>query len=278
MKKVLLLLLFFIPIIVKAQNIPYGNNPTAGNYAKAKDGTRIYYETYGTGKPLVLLHGGLYGEISEYENLIPVLSKNFMVIAIATRGHTKSEIGHQPYTYELMSDDAYTVIRQVTKDSITLIGFSDGAVIALDLTMRHPDLVKKLVFAGGNVSAASYRPGEMDELKRLSGASLERDMPDFVRERKKLMPEPERWGEFVQLLKHAWINQTTVMPEQIKHIKCPVLVAAGDRDRYNPIESFVSIYKLLPSAQLAIIPNSDHIIFYRQPALMETIVMGFVLK
>lgn len=278
MKKILLMLLFFIPAIVKAQNIPYGNNPAAGNYLKVKDGTRIYYETYGTGKPLVLLHGGLYGEIGEYENLIPVLSKNFMVIAVATRGHTKSEIGHQPYTYELMSDDAYTVIRHVTKDSVTLIGFSDGAVIALDLTIRHPDLVKKLVFAGGNVSAASYRPGEMDELKRLSGVSLERDAPGFVRERKKLMPEPERWGEFVDLLKHAWINQTTIPPEQIKSIKCPVLVTAGDRDQYNPIESFVSIYKLLPSAQLAIIPNSDHIIFYRQPALMETMVMGFVLK
>jgi pimeloyl-ACP methyl ester carboxylesterase len=278
MRKILLILLFFVPVIVKAQNIPYGNNPAAGNYLKVKDGTRIYYETYGTGRPLVLLHGGLYGEISEYENLIPVLSKNFMVIAIATRGHTKSEIGHQPYTYKLMSNDAYSVIRHITKDSVTLIGFSDGAVIALDLTIRHSDLVKKLVFASGNVSAASYRPGEMEELKGLTGASLERDMPDFVRERKKLMPEPGRWGEFVELLKHAWINQTTVTPDQIKSIKCPVLVAAGDRDRYNPIESFVSIYKLLPSAQLAIIPNSDHIIFYRQPALMETMVMGFVMK
>jgi pimeloyl-ACP methyl ester carboxylesterase len=278
MRKILLILLFFVPVIVKAQNIPYGNNPAAGNYLKVKDGTRIYYETYGTGRPLVLLHGGLYGEISEYENLIPVLSKNFMVIAIATRGHTKSEIGHQPYTYELMSDDAYSVIRHITNDSVTLIGFSDGAVIALDLAIRHPDLVKKLVFAGGNVSAASYRPGEMEELKGLTGASLERDMPDFVRERKKLMPEPGRWGEFVELLKHAWINQATITPAQVKSIKCPVLVAAGDRDRYNPIESFVSIYKLLPSAQLAIIPNSDHIIFYRQPALMETMVVGFVMK
>ncbi|UOE46649.1 alpha/beta hydrolase [Mucilaginibacter sp. SMC90] len=278
MKKILMMLVLFASATVRAQNVPYGNNPAAGNYVKVKDGTRIYYETYGTGKPLVLLHGGLYGEISEYENLIPVLSKNFMVIAIATRGHTKSEIGHKPYTYELMSDDAYAVIRQVTKDSVALIGFSDGAVTALDLTIRHPDMVKKLVFAGGSTSAASYRPGEMDELKQLSGASLERDIPDFVRERKKLMPEPERWGEFVELLKHAWISQTTVTPEQLKNIKCPVLVAAGDRDRYNSVESFVSIYKLLPLAQLAIIPNSDHIIFYRQPALMETMVMGFLMK
>jgi len=276
MKRLLLILLFFTVTRCMAQTTPYGNNAAAGSYLKMKDGTKIYYETYGSGKPLVLLHGGLYGEIAEYESLIPVLSKSFMVIAIATRGHTKSEIGHQPYTYGLMAEDAYTVINHVTKDSVMLIGFSDGAVTALNLTLNHPEMVKKLVFAGGNISALSYRPGEMEQLKQLSGASLERDAPDFVSERKKQMPEPNRWGEFVELLKLAWINQVTITPDQIKTIKCPVLVAAGDRDQYNSIESFVSIYKLLPKAQLAIIPGSDHIILYRQPALMETMLVGFL--
>ncbi|AYL94872.1 alpha/beta fold hydrolase [Mucilaginibacter celer] len=276
MKRLLLMILIFIAVKAGAQTIAYGNNPAAGDYLKMNDGTKIYYEVYGSGKPLVLLHGGLYGEIAEYEKLIPVLSKKFMVIAIATRGHTKSEIGHQPYTYELMAEDAYSVINHITKDSVMLIGFSDGAVIAMNLTLRHPEMVKRMLFAGGNISAASYRPGEMDQLKKLSGASLEKDAPDFVRERKKLMPEPERWPEFVELLKHAWINQTTIIPVQLKSIKCPVLVVAGDRDQYNPVESFVAIYKLLPNAQLAIVPQSDHIIFYRQPALMETMVVGFL--
>src|ERR1700728_3212304 len=76
----------------------FGNNPSAGHYLPMKDKTKIYYEVYDSGNPIVLLHGGLYGDISEYRKLIPQLSKHFQVIAIETRGHAKSEIGHQPYT------------------------------------------------------------------------------------------------------------------------------------------------------------------------------------
>ncbi|GAA3958471.1 alpha/beta fold hydrolase [Mucilaginibacter dorajii] len=275
MRKLLFILLMFASPAI-AQTIAYGNNPAAGNYLKMSDGTNIYYEVYGSGKPLVLLHGGLYGDISEYEKLIPALSQYYEVIAIGTRGHAKSEIGHTPYTYHMMAEDAYTVIRHVTKDSILLLGFSDGAVQAMDLAIHHPGLIRKMVFAGGNVSAASYRPGEMEQLKLLSGSSLEKDAPGFVADRKKLMPEPQRWAEFVELLKHAWVNQVAFSDEEIKSIACHVLVTAGDRDQYNPIESFVRVYKLLPHAQLAVIPNADHIIFYRQPELMERIVLDFL--
>lgn len=275
MRKLLFILLMFASPAM-AQTIAYGNNPAAGNYLKMSDGTDIYYEVYGSGKPLILLHGGLYGDISEYEKLIPALSKYYKVIAIETRGHAKSGIGHQPYTYQMMAQDAYTVIRHVTKDSILLLGFSDGAVQAMDLAIHHPSLIRKIVFAGGNVSAASYRPDKMEQLKLLSGSSLERDDPGFVADRKKLMPEPQRWAEFVELLKHAWVNQVAFTDEEIKSISCPVMVTAGDRDQYNPIESFVRIYKLLPHAQLAIVPGADHIIFYRQPALMEKIVLDFL--
>lgn len=275
MKNIMLMVVLFCSSAM-AQTIEYGNNPGVGNYLKMKDSTRIYYEVYGSGKPLVLLHGGLYGDISEYGRLIPALAKQFMVIAIGTRGHAKSEIGHKPYTYHMMAEDAYAIIQHLTKDSILLLGFSDGAVQAMDLAIHHPGLVKKMVFAGGNISAASYRPGLIEELKKLNGSSLEKDDPGFVSDRKKLMPEPQRWDEFVELLKQAWVNQVAFTDDEIKNIICPVMVTAGDRDRYNSIESFVRVYKLLPHAQLAIIPNADHIIFYRQPELMEKLVLDFL--
>ncbi|WP_184549681.1 alpha/beta fold hydrolase [Mucilaginibacter sp. FT3.2] len=276
MRKILFILMLFTSRSI-AQTITYGNNPDAGAYLKMKDSTRIYYEVYGSGKPLVLLHGGLYGDISEYEKLIPVLSRHFKVIAIETRGHAKSEIGQQLYTYSLMADDAYTVIRHITADSVLLVGFSDGAVIAMGVTINHPEAVKRLVFAGGNISSGAYRPDVMANLKKLSGKSLEKNAPDFVNERKKLMPDTARWDEFVEKLKNAWVNQVGFTDAQIKSIKCPVLIAAGDRDTYNPVASFLSLYKKLAVAQLAIIPNADHIIFYRQPELMEKLVMDFVM-
>ncbi len=107
--------------------VNYSNNPAAGHYQKMADGTAIYYEIYGSGQPLLLLHGGLFGDIGEYSRLIPQLAAHFKVIAMDTRGHAKSAIGHQPYTYDLMSGDAYAVLRNVSADSAVVIGFSDGA-------------------------------------------------------------------------------------------------------------------------------------------------------
>jgi pimeloyl-ACP methyl ester carboxylesterase len=272
--------LFILIIIAKSVNaqadVPYGNNPDAEHYLKMTDSTKIYYEVYGKGRPVVLLHGGLFGDISEYEKLIPKLSEHLRVIAIETRGHGKSEIGNKPFTYELMTQDAYTVIKHETSDSIIVIGFSDGAVIAMTLTIAHPELVRKMVFAGGNVSLEDYKSGVREELKNLTGKSMEHDYPDFVKDRKKIMPQPERWDDFVEKLKHAWLNQTKIEQIQLKTVKCQVLVVGGDRDQYNAPGNFLSVYKSLPNASLAIIPNSDHIVFYRRPDLMEDMVMPFV--
>jgi pimeloyl-ACP methyl ester carboxylesterase len=175
-----------------------------------------------------------------------------------------------------MTQDAYSVIKHETSDSTIVIGFSDGAVIAMTLTIAHPELVRKMIFAGGNVSLEDYRPGVWADLKNLTGKSIERDYPDFVKDRKKMMPQPDRWNDFVEKLKHAWLNQTKIEPAQLKTVKCPVLVVGGDRDQYNAPDNFLSVYKSLPNAALAIIPNSDHIVFYRRPDLMEDIVIPFV--
>ncbi|MDB5089315.1 MAG: alpha/beta fold hydrolase [Mucilaginibacter sp.] len=274
----------FLSIIIASQvanaqtsnSIKYGNNPDNGHYLKVGDSTKIYYEVYGKGRPVVLLHGGLFGDISEYEKLIPKLSEHFQVIAIETRGHAKSEIGHQLFTYKLMAQDAYTVIKRLTNDSTIVIGFSDGAVIGMNLTIEHPEIVRKLVFAGGNISKEDYRPGVVADLEKTTGKTMEKDYPDFVKDRKKIMPEPERWDEFVDKLKHAWLTQVKVEPSQLKNVKCPVLVVGGDRDQYNTIDNFYKVYRQLPNASLAIIPQSDHIVFYRWPGIMEAIVMLFV--
>jgi alpha-beta hydrolase superfamily lysophospholipase len=92
--------------------IPYGANAPHGNYVQANDAS-IYYEVYGTGHPIVLLHGGLFGSIMEYADLIGKLKQNFQVIAISTRGHGKSEIGTEPLTLEQRATDALAVINAV---------------------------------------------------------------------------------------------------------------------------------------------------------------------
>lgn len=105
--------------------IPYGNNPKSGHYVNASD-AKIYYEVYGKVRPLVVLHGGIFGSTYEMAEFIDSLSKNYLVIAASTRGHGKSEIGSEPITYEQRANDILAVINVVTKDSVIVLGFNDG--------------------------------------------------------------------------------------------------------------------------------------------------------
>src|ERR1700749_291567 len=105
-RRIFFYLLILLNSSLFAKKIPYGNNPQAGHYFNV-GGANLYYEIYGKGKPLLMLHGGVYGYIDEFEFLIPKLAEKYMVICVATRGHGKSEIGHEPYTYQQRAEDGY---------------------------------------------------------------------------------------------------------------------------------------------------------------------------
>lgn len=257
-----------------ADPIPYGSNSAAGRYLSVGD-ARIYYETYGQGRPVVLLHGGLLGYIDEYRDLIPRLSKDFQVIAIATRGHGKSEVGTKPYSYQLFADDAYQVIRSVTKDSVVVIGFSDGAIASYILTATHPEMVRKdVAIGGGNLGIGDYKEADKIFWTQLTDEKLEKAIPGFIAGRKKLMPQPQEWPRFLRELQKAWLAPTYIEPLALKSIRCPMLIVAGDRD--GTTEHFVSIYKALPNAQLAIIPGSGHVVLNSKPQLVYDIIRPFI--
>ena len=132
--------------------IPYGNNPAAGHYAQSGD-ARIYYETYGQGDPLVVLHGGLVGSIAEMGEFIDKLSPHYQVIAVSTRGHGKSEAGKAAPTYAQKAQDLRAVLQQVADKPaatpvtpVTLVGFSDGAYTAYQFAAAYPAQTLSLCF------------------------------------------------------------------------------------------------------------------------------------
>jgi pimeloyl-ACP methyl ester carboxylesterase len=240
--------------------ILYGANVSAGHYLQVDD-ARIYYETYGSGgTPLVLLHGGLYGYIEEFGDLIQQVSKHRRVIAIATRGHGRSELGTKPFSYTLFASDAFAVIRHETSGKVDVLGFSDGAVTSYKLTTAHPELVRRLVAIGGPRKFADWAPDAQAEFKNAKPGDVERDSPQFVADRKKLMPEPERWQEFVERLNAMESGPVYVTDEQIRSITVPTLIVAGDHDPYNQTAKFVELFQLLPDAGLAIIPGCGHVV------------------
>jgi pimeloyl-ACP methyl ester carboxylesterase len=242
-----------------AQKIAYGANPAAGHYLQVDD-AKIYYETYGTGgTPLVLLHGGLYGYIEEFGDLIQELSKNRRVIAIGTRGHGKSELGTQPFSYPLFASDAFTVIRHEGAEKVDLLGFSDGAITSYILTATHPELVRRLVAIGGPRKQGDWTPAARAEFRSFKTGDVERDSPQFVADRKKLMPVPQTWEDFVQRLIKLWTGPH-VLDEQIRSIKALTLILVGDHDPYNQTEKSVELFHLLPRGELAIIPGCGHVV------------------
>lgn len=123
-----------------ANAIQYGNNPKAGHYANVGD-AKIYYEVYGKGRPIVILHGGIFGSTYEMHQFIDSLSKNYQVIAVSTRGHGKSALGTEPITYEQKANDVLAVINAVTKDSVIVLGFSDGGYAGYKLASMYPGRV-----------------------------------------------------------------------------------------------------------------------------------------
>lgn len=230
--------------------IPYGNNPKAGHYVQTKD-AKIYYEVYGKGQPIVLLHGGLFGSTVEFADFIDQLKQKFQVIAISTRGHGKSEIGTEPLTLEQRANDAMTVINAVTKDSVMVLGFSDGGYSAYKLGAMYPKRVKKMIVIG----AGEIRPG-LREFKFTAKQAMEMDKP-FWEQQLKLMPEPNRVEDLFTQVANCY-NNVTVSKDLLSTIKCPVLVMAGDKDGGNPVERVVSAARFIPNHQISIIPNTGH--------------------
>lgn len=246
--------------------IPYGNNPSVGKYVNAGD-AKIYYEVYGQGKPLVLLHGGVYGSIGEFQNLIPKFAEKFQVICIATRGHGKSEIGKEPFTYKQRAEDAYKVIRSVTQDSVIVLGFSDGGYSGLKLAALYPQVVKKLIAIG----ASDFPKNNTRQKAAYTAAGLMKADSAFFTSRLALMPEPQRWNEALLKLSKLY-NEDYMSTETFSKIKCPVLVMSGDRDAYHSVEDVVRCAKAILNAQLSIIPGCHHVVFFcNLPAVWEAI-------
>lgn len=247
-------------------SVSYGNNPEAGKYLNAGD-ARLYYEVYGQGKPLVMLHGGVYGYIDEYQQFIERLSQNYQVICIATRGHGKSEAGKGDFSFQQRAEDAYKLIRHITRDSVIVLGFSDGGYSAFRLAALHPELVNKLIVIG----AGDYPTNSKRQKFNYTPEGLMKYDSAFFKSRLALMPEPQRWKEILSKLSKMY-NEDATSVEIFKKITCPTLVMSGDRDDYLSVEAVVNCAKAIPNAQLSIIPNCHHVVFFCNfPAVWEAI-------
>jgi pimeloyl-ACP methyl ester carboxylesterase len=238
----LLLSTFSINQFANAQ-IHYGNNPAAGHYLSTR-GFKLYYETYGEGEPLLLLHGN-GGSIENMANQVPFFSPYYKVIAIDTRAHGLSKDPSDSLSFEQIVDDFNALLDTLHLDSCYVIGWSDGGIDALLLAIRHPDKVKKMAFTGANLT-----PDTLGLTPYVFGL--------IKAEHERLLKQPHT----PEIRNNQKINdldyyQPHITLDQLHHITCPTLVIGGDHD-VIPVLHTVLIAQNIPQSYLWIVPNSGH--------------------
>lgn len=228
---------------------PYGNNAAAGRYYNVR-GIKLYTEVYGTGKPLLLIHGN-GGSIHAFASNIPYFAKKYKVIAVDSRAHGKSHDDRDSLSFEMMADDFAALMDAMHIDSAYVLGWSDGGINAIELAMRHPDKVIKLASTGANLWPDSTG---------IIPSYWKQEQIDYNAKKNTVFTtakEKNDWKVFLL----DWF-QPNIKLSALKAIKCPSLIIAGDHD-VIPTEHTVLISQNIPKAYLWIVPNSGH------PTLIE---------
>lgn len=248
---------------------PYGDNIKVGNYALAGD-AKIYYEVYGKGEPILILHGGGVGSPYELGKILDRLKKTHRLIVMSTRGHGRSEIGHSPLTYKQKADDALAVLDELKISApIQILGFSDGAYSAYEIAALYPERVERITAIGAGTLKAGYFSGEMKV------AELEKLDKKFVAEQKKIRPEPARWQEFCDAYMKFW-REHSVGAETFGRIKCPVILIVGDEDDHAPIITVLEAHQMIENSRLCVVPKAWHTAFLDNYDVTATAIFQFV--
>lgn len=245
--KTLLILLFFIPNLFaqkKVSNIPYGNNTKVGKYATIR-GFNMYYEMYGKGEPLLIIHGN-GGSIENFSNQIPFFSKKYQIILADSRAHGKSVDDQDSLSYEMMADDFALLLDHLKIDSANVIGWSDGGINGLLLASRHPKKVKKLAVTGANLipdAEIAIDAWVVADVKNTIDSL--NNMPQNLAVKRSLK------------LQNLLYFQPHISHSELAKIQCPTLVIGGDNDVILPKHT-LEIAENIGKSYVWILPNSGH--------------------
>ena len=261
MKKIILSsiikILSFCSINGQEKKIEYGNNKEAGNYKKI-NGIDMYYETYGTGKPLVLLHGN-GGSIKSQGGRIEYFKKNFQVIAIDSRAHGKSfDTSNKILTYDEMANDVKVLLDSLKIDNAYIWGQSDGGILGLLIAIKYPTKVSKLATFGANIYPG--KKAVFDEIHQMVMDTLKTTKDSNT---KKLF----------SLLAY----QPNITKKDLNKIKCEVLIMSGDRDAIR-LEHSIKIFNNIENANFFVMPGASHFGSYQKPELFNVVLSDFLEK
>ena len=232
-------------------------------------GIRLYHAQVGAGPPVVLLHGGLAN--SDYwGHQVRALAPHRRVILIDSRGQGRSTRDARPFSYDLMADDVAALLDVLGVARADIVGWSDGAIIAIDLALRHAARVGRIVAFAGNTDVSGIRPGA--STRPAFAAYLRRAAADYRR----LSPTPSDYDGLAAALGRMWAQQPRWSAAALRGITAPVLVMDGDHDEAIRRAHTEHIAATIPGARLAILPNTSHFAFLQDPDAFNAAMLGFL--
>jgi pimeloyl-ACP methyl ester carboxylesterase len=249
------------------------------------NGVNMYYQIHGTGAPLVLLHGAFSNLETDFGKLLPALAKTRRVIGIELQGHGHTADIDRPLTFEQMADDTDLLLRRLGIAQADFFGYSMGGGVAVQIAVRHPGLVRKLVYAGGaSFAPDGYYPELLAGEKNLTPEALAGT--PWHKAYARIAPKPEHWPALVAKVKDLDLKWTGWPAADIQAIKSPALLIIGDADIVRP-EHAVQMFRLLgggvagdlhglPRSQLAVLPGTTHLTLVHRAEWLLSMVTAFL--
>jgi pimeloyl-ACP methyl ester carboxylesterase len=237
------------------------------------NGARMYYEIHGKGRPLVLLHGGGSTIETSFARLLPAFSRTRQVIAFEQQGHGRTaDVEGRPFSFEQSADDAAALLRHLRIEQADILGFSNGGSIALQVAIRHPELVRKMVV----ISAIYARSGMTPEFwQSMEHASLDSMPAELKQAYVAVAPHPEQLQTFHDKSVKRMLEFKGWPPEMIRGIQAPTMVIVADGDVVRP-EHAVEMFRLLPHGELAIVPGATHALIVENADLLAAMILPFL--
>ena len=245
-------------------------HPAAGHYASL-NGIRVYYETYGKGPVLVLLHGGA-GSGAQFEKQIPALSRTFRLIVPDACAQGRTTDRAEPLSYDAMAEDVRALLDHLHVRRADVLGWSDGGVVALDLAMRHPERVAHVVTFGANFRADGLNAPDVAWNRSATAADFGPEMRAFYAS---VAPDSNHYEVAMNKVIALWRDEPNWNAADLGRIRARTLVVAGENDvvRRDHTEALA---RSIPGAVLWIVPGASHSVLQEQPEVVNPRILSFL--
>lgn len=240
---------------------------TQSGYAPV-NGVKIWYATFGRGEPIILLHGGLANS-NYWGNQVRALAKRYRVIVMDSRGHGRSTRNDQPYGYDLMAGDVVGLMDFLKIKKAGIVGWSDGAILGLDIAMRHPERVSKL-FA----FAANSDPSGVADIAQ--SAVFNAFIARAEKEYETLSPTPGEYKVFLAQITKMWETQPNWTAADLKRVTVPTWIVDADHDEAIKRENTEFMAANIPNAGLLLQPEVSHFSYLQDPGQFTADVLHFL--